>query len=94
MRESEDLCPEQPGHMRSGVSLAEVIPSGMLSSLHFWPLGQSCLFRFQTLFYMKTLGFPRADGHTGSLDWNVLLIPKQQPLLGDGGQRLRSRVSG
>lgn len=35
MRESEELCPEQPGHMRSGVALAEVTPSGMLSSFHF-----------------------------------------------------------
>lgn len=43
---------------------------------------------------MKTLGFPSANCHTGSLDWNVVLIQKQQPLLGDGGQCLRSRVSG
>lgn len=35
MRESEELCPEVPGHIRSEVSLAEVTQSGMLSSLHF-----------------------------------------------------------
>lgn len=94
MRESEELCPEVPGHIRSRVSLAEVTRSGMLSFLHFQALGQSCLFRFQTLCYIKTLRFSSANCHTRSLDWKVVLIQKQQPLLGDGGQCLRSRVSG
>ena len=60
----------------------------------FRPLGQSCLSRFQTLCYIKTRGFSSANCHTGSLDWKVVLIQKQQPLLGDGGQCLRSRISG
>lgn len=35
MRESEELCPEVLGHVKSGAPLAEVAPSGVLSFLHF-----------------------------------------------------------